>query len=154
MHKGIIILTKTKNKTHAINNARLFLEDTISERRDGIDYGSIGGRWNDIIRDGAQPYTAVKEIVKDWEEKQKAQHEEIRAYFLSECERAGITALKDLLAESTGFVLYLANRIRMINYKDFSTDMNVFDINEYDASTEYADKAERSYWAVMIDVHY
>ena len=56
-----------------------------------------------------------------------------------------------------GHLLLLAYYLEIldnINKNIFCRDISVYDIANETASTEYADKTPREYWAIMIDVHY
>ena len=154
MHKGIILLVKAPDKQEAESEAEHFLDSCAESCEAGIDWGKIGGRWKDIISENAQPYRKVRKLVKEWESGHLDRLIELKKAFKKECRRQSVRSLQGLLDGDLFMLSYYLEAIDSLKRKRFSTNVNIFDKEEWVASTENADKKPEEYYAVMIDVHH
>ena len=152
MHKGIILLVEASDKGEAINKADGFIEDTANRGDDNIDWGEVGGRWSDEIEGDAKPYNEVKDLVAEWEGAQAKNLEGLKESFRESCKREDIETITDLAETEHSYSLWLAGKLYKLKSKMFSTEISVFDLNEYHAGTEYLEDTD-NIWAVMIDLH-
>lgn len=143
------MLTKAQSIDEATSNVNSFMD----QHQDNIfDWYEIGGRWNNLLRLSEPVMEAQKQEqkIKDYYGTKKEREKEIQ-YMWDKMVKAREDEKEKEYSPYSTMSGYYAGIYKNLIYQSFSSESNVYDIEE-DLGELPEDLSK--YWAVVVDMHH